>query len=113
MSTASRSIGVAAETTDPEDVRVGETLKALLFRTEQTPEGFLVRRPITHAELAGQVRTTRSPRGVSRGYITQICNGEKHLTNAVLYQIARYLGVNPIAIKRPDLDPQQQLLIAA
>lgn len=114
MSTALRSNRAAAETTDPEDVRVGETLKALLYRTEETKEGFLVRRPITHAELAAQVRTSRAPRGVSRSYISQIIIGEKHMTNAVLYQIARYLGVPPIAIKRPDPEPQQQsLLIAA
>ncbi|MFI2563055.1 helix-turn-helix domain-containing protein [Paenarthrobacter nicotinovorans] len=108
MSEAQWGIREAPKTTDPEDVRVGETLKALLFRTEETEEGFLIRRPITHAELAGQVRTARAPRGVSRGYITQLCNGEKHLTNAVLYQIARYLGVSPIAIKRPDPEMQQQ-----
>lgn len=101
---------MAPETIDLEDVRVGKTLKALLFRTEETPEGFLVRRPVTHDELAKQVRTPRAPRGVSRGYITQICNGEKHLTNTALYQIAAYLGVEPMAIKRPDLDPHQQHL---
>ena len=110
MSTATRSIRVAAKTNDPEDVRVGETLKALLFRTEETPEGYLVRRPIKHAELAAQVRTTRAPRGVDRSYISQICSGEKHLTNEVMFQIARYLGVNPIAIKRPDPETQEQRL---
>lgn len=113
MSTATAGLRVAPEQKNPEDIRVGETLKSLLHRVEQTPQGYYLPRTITHDELAKQVRTRRSPRGVSRGYITQLCNGEKHMTNEVLYAIAHYLGINPVAIKQPDPEPQLQHLFAA
>lgn len=113
MSTATAGLRVAPEQKNPEDIRVGETLKSLLHRVEQTPQGYYLPRTITHEELAKQVRTRRSPRGVSRGYITQLCNGEKHMTNEVLYAIAHYLGVNPVAIKQPDPEPQLHHLFAA
>jgi len=112
MSTATTGLRVTQDK-DPEDVRVGETLKTFLHRVEQTPAGYLISRPITHDELAKQVRTRRAPRGVTRGYITQLCNGEKHMTNEVLYAIAHYLGINPVAIKQPDPEPQLQHLFAA
>ena len=100
----------AAQTsTDPEDVRIGQTLQALMFREELTLEGFLVRRKITHEELAQNV-ILPGKRGVTRSYISQICAGYKHLNNDMLYAIARYLGVNPIAIKLPDSDRE---LVAA
>ncbi|WP_224089761.1 helix-turn-helix transcriptional regulator [Arthrobacter sp. StoSoilB13] len=113
MSTTMEGLRVAPEQKNPEDIRVGETLKSLLHRVEQTPQGYYLPRTITHEELAKQVRTRRSPRGVSRGYITQLCNGEKHMTNEVLYAIAHYLGINPVAIKQPDPEPQLQHLFAA
>lgn len=112
MSTATTGLRVTQDK-DPEDVRVGETLKSLLHRVEKTPQGYYLPRTITHDELAKQVRTRRAPRGVTRGYITQLCNGEKHMTNEVLYAIAHYLGVNPVAIKQPDPEPQLQHLFAA
>lgn len=88
---------------DPEDVRVGETLQALMYRNEETPEGFVIRRRIKHDELAQNI-VLPGKRGVHRSYVSQICTGAKHLNNDMLYAIARYLGVNPIAIKRPDMD---------
>jgi len=94
---------------DPEDVRVGQTLQALMFRDEEIPEGFVIRRRITHDELAKSI-VVRNKRGVNRSYISQIASGAKHLNNDMLYAIARYLGVNPIAIKRPDMDRE---LVAA
>lgn len=112
MSTATIGTRVT-QTKNPEDVRVGETLKTFLHRVEQTPDGYLVSRPITHEELAKNVRTRRSPRGVTRSYISQLCIGEMHMSNEVLYQIARYLGVPPMAIKQPDPEPQMQHLFPA
>lgn len=88
---------------DPEDVRVGLTLQALMYRDEITEEGFLNRRKITHNEMAQNI-VINGKRGVHRTYISQICQGAKHLNNDMLYAIARYLGVNPIAIKRPDTE---------
>jgi len=87
---------------DPEDVRVGETLQALMYRNEETPEGFIIRRRIKHDELAQAIKLPGKPNGVHRSYISQICTGAKHLNNDMLYAIARYLGINPVAIKRPD-----------
>jgi len=112
MSTATMGTRVTQDK-DPEDVRVGETLKTFLHRVEQTPAGYLTSRPITHEELAKQVRTRRAPRGVTRSYISQLCSGEKHMTNEVLFQIAHYLGIPPMAIKQPDPEPQMQHLFAA
>jgi len=94
---------------DPEDKRVGLTLQALMYREEITEEGFLIRRKVTHSELAKAI-VLPDQKGVHRTYISQICQGAKHLNNDMLYAIARYLGVNPIAIKRPDMDRE---LIAA
>lgn len=94
---------------DPEDVRVGLTLQALMYREEITAEGFLIRRKVTHNEMAQNI-VLNGKRGVHRTYISQICQGAKHLNNDMLYAIARYLGVNPIAIKRPDMDRE---LVAA
>jgi len=88
---------------DPEDVRVGLTLKALMYREEITEEGFLVRRKITHDDMAKNI-VLNGKRGVHRTYISQICQGAKHLNNDMLYAIARYLGVNPKAIKLPDME---------
>lgn len=88
---------------DPEDVRIGQTLQALMFRDEVSPEGYVIRRKITHSELAGSL-VLPGKKGVTRSYISQLCTGAKHMNNEMLYAIARYLGVNPIAIKRPDLD---------
>jgi plasmid maintenance system antidote protein VapI len=94
---------------DPEDVRVGQTLQALMHREELTEEGFLILRKITHNEMA-QNLVINGKRGVHRTYVSQLCQGAKHLNNDMLYAIARYLGVNPIAIKRPDMDRE---LVAA
>jgi hypothetical protein len=88
----------------PEDVRVGHTLQALMYRNEETPEGYIIRRPIKHAELAAAIVLPGKTAGVHRSYISQILIGAKHLNNDMLYAIARYLGVNPIAIKRPDME---------
>jgi transcriptional regulator with XRE-family HTH domain len=101
MSTVELGSRVAHTKYDPEDIRVGETLKALMFRDEETPEGFIIRRPVRHDELAQAIRLPGKTTGVHRSYISQICSG-RHLNNDMLYAIARYLGVNPIAIKRPD-----------
>jgi len=101
MSTAITGIREARKDIDPEDYRVGRTLAALMFRTEQSPEGYLVRRPITQTELAKGAM-------VSQGLIGQICTGRKHLSNQVLYRIASYLQIDPIVIKRPDPEIQQQ-----
>jgi len=95
---------------DPEDVRVGHTLQALMFRTEETEEGYLVTRRIRHDELAKGIRLHGKPNGVHRTYISQLCQGAKHLNNEMLFAIARYLGVPPVAIKRPDVDRE---LVAA
>ena len=114
MSTATWGTREAPKSYDPEDIRVGQTLKALLYRTEETPKGYLIRRPIRQPELAANIRTERSPNGVSRQYVTRLCSGDLHMTNEVLMQIAEFLNVDPIAIKRPDPEPlQQRLPIAA
>ena len=86
---------------DPEDVRIGLTLQALMFREEINEEGFLIRRKVTHEEMAKNL-VLPGKRGVHRTYVSQLCQGAKHMNNDMLYAIARYLGVNPIAIKRPD-----------
>ena len=88
---------------DPEDVRIGLTLQALMYREEITEEGFLIRRKVTHNEMA-QALVLNGKRGVHRTYVSQLCQGAKHLNNDMLYAIARYLGVNPKAIKQPDMD---------
>jgi hypothetical protein len=103
MNTATLGDRVAHTQYDPEDVRIGETLQALMYRNEETPEGFVIRRKIKHDELAQNI-VVRGKRGVSRSYISQLCTGAKHMNNEMLYAIARYLGVNPVAIKRPDMD---------
>ena len=100
---------VAQNQYDPEDVRVGHTLLALMYRDEITEEGFLNRRRITHTEMARDL-VVRGKRSVNRSYISQLCSGAKHMNNDLLYAIARYLGVNPMAIKRPDMDRE---LVAA
>lgn len=87
---------------DPEDVRVGQTLQALMFRTEETAEGYLISRRIRHEELAKGIRIHGKPNGVHRTYISQLCQGAKHMNNEMLFAIARYLNVHPVAIKRPD-----------
>lgn len=110
MSTAREGTGKPLNQYDPEDVRIGQTLQALMYREEETPEGFIVRRKINHAELAGAIRLPGRPKGVNRSYISQLCIGAKHMNNDMLFAIARYLGVNPIAIKRPDMDRE---LVAA
>ena len=102
MSTAEWGIREAPKNIDPEDYRVGRTLAALMFRTEQTPEGYMNRRPITQKELALAI-------GVSAGFISQIVNG-RHLSNEMLFRIARYLQLEPIVIKRPDPEMAQQHL---
>lgn len=102
MSTVMNGNRVTDKQYDPEDVRIGETLQALMYRNEETPEGFIIRRKIKHDELAQSVRLPGKPHGVTRSYISQLCSGAKHMNNDMLYAIARYLGVNPIAIKRPD-----------
>jgi plasmid maintenance system antidote protein VapI len=104
MSTATLGSRVAHTQYDPEDVRVGETLKALMFRDEITAEGYIIRRPIKHAELAAGIVVPGRTKPYDRSYISQILTGAKHLNNDMLFAIARYLGVNPIAIKRPDMD---------
>jgi len=93
---------------DPEDVRVGKTLKALMYREEVTKEGFLIRCKITHDDMAKNI-VLPGRRGVHRTYISQLCQGAKHMNNDMLYAIARYLNVDPIAIKYPD----QELAFAA
>lgn len=109
MSKAFTGIREAQDVIDPEDARVGETLaKFMEQNVEMSPAGYLVRRPITQKELAENVRTTKSPRGVSRQYITLLCSGHRHMSDEILYQIADYLGVQPIQIKRPDANVHQQ-----
>jgi len=100
---------VAQKQYDPEDVRIGETLQALMYREELTEEGFLIRRRVTHTDMAKDL-VVRGKRGVDRSYVSQLCSGAKHMNNDLLYAIARYLGVNPMAIKRPDMDRE---LVAA
>jgi plasmid maintenance system antidote protein VapI len=95
---------------DPEDVRVGQTLQAFMFRDEITPEGYITRRKVTHDELAKAIFLPGRKVHVARSYISQLCTGAKHMNNEMLFAIARYLGVNPIAIKRPDMDRE---LVAA
>ena len=107
MSTVTMGTRAAHTDYDPEDVRIGETLQALMYREEVIPEGFVIRRKITHGELAAAI-IIRNKRGVNRSYISQICTGAKHMNNDMLYAIARYLGVNPIAIKRPDMEHTAQ-----
>jgi hypothetical protein len=101
MSTAITGIREARKDIDPEDYRVGRTLAALMYRTELTPEGYLNRRPITQEELARGAK-------VSPGLISQICTGRKHMSNQVLLRIAAYLDIQPIVIKVPDPEIQQQ-----
>ena len=103
MSTATMGTRTAHHNPDPEDVRIGQTLQALMFRTEISPEGYVIRRKITHEELAQNI-VLPNKRCVTRSYISQICAGRKHLNNEMLYAVARYLNVNPIAIKQPDLE---------
>lgn len=103
MSKAEWGIREAPKNIDPEDYRVGRTLAAFMFRVEQTPEGYMTRRPITQEELARNAN-------VSPGLISQICTGRKHLSNQVLYRIAAYLQIEPIVIKRPDPEMNQQHL---
>lgn len=111
MSTAVQGIREAQNEIDPEDARVGETLREYMERNvEMSPAGFLVRRPITQDELAKNVRTFKAPRGVSRQYITHLCSGRRHMSDEVLYAIAQYLGIDPVALKRPDADVHQQRL---
>lgn len=110
MTTATNGNRVPDNQYDPEDVRVGRTLKALMFRTEETKEGYIIRRPIKHDELAQNIQLPGRTRGVSRSYISQICIGAKHMNNEMLYAIAEYLRVDPVAIKRPDFDRE---LVAA
>ena len=109
MNTATSGERVAHTQYDPEDVRIGETLQALMYRNEETPEGFIIRRKIKHDELAQNV-VIKGRRGVSRSYISQLSSGARHMNNDMLYAIARYLGINPVAIKRPDMDRE---LVAA
>jgi plasmid maintenance system antidote protein VapI len=80
-----------------------------MYREEITEEGFLIRRKVTHEEMA-KALVLPGRRGVHRTYISQLCQGAKHMNNDMLYAIARYLGVNPIAIKYPDMDRE---LVAA
>lgn len=110
MSTATLGNRVAQTQYDPEDVRIGETLQALMFRSEVNEMGFVIRRKIKHEELAQSIKLPGKPHGVSRSYVSQLCTGAKHMNNEMLYAIAYYLGVNPIAIKRPDMDRE---LVAA
>lgn len=86
---------------DPEDIRIGLTLQALMYREETTEEGYLIRRKITHSDMAKNI-VLNGKQGVHRTYISQLCQGAKHLNNDMLYAIARYLNVHPVAIKRPD-----------
>lgn len=102
MSTVTTGNRVAQTKYDPEDVRVGQTLQALMFRSEETVEGYIIRRKIKHDELAQNILLPGRRGGVSRGYISQLCTGAKHMNNEMLYAIARYLNINPVAIKRPD-----------
>jgi hypothetical protein len=101
MSTVSMGTRETHTEYDPEDVRVGQTLKALMFREEVTEEGFLIRCKVTHEEMAKNL-VLHGKRGVHRTYISQLCQGAKHMNNDMLYAIARYLNVHPVAIKLPD-----------
>ena len=103
MNTVTMGPRVAHKEYDPEDVRIGQTLQALMYREEISPEGFAIRRKVTHSDMA-KALVLPGKRGVDRSYISQLCTGAKHMNNDMLYAIARYLGVNPIAIKRPDMD---------
>ena len=87
---------------DPEDIRVGKTLTALMFTDELTPEGFINRRRITHGELAKAIKLPGRPQGVNRSYIAQLCIGARKMNNDMLFAIARSLRVDPIAIKIPE-----------
>ena len=110
MSTVTLGDRVAQTQYDPEDVRVGQTLQAFMFRDEVTPEGYITRRKVTHEELAQNIVLPGRKGRVARSYISQLCTGAKHMNNEMLFAIARYLKVNPIAIKRPDMDRE---LVAA
>lgn len=103
MSKVQMSTGETHPAYDPEDVRVGKTLRALMYRKEVTEEGFIVHRKITHAVMADEL-VLNGKQGVHRTYISQLCQGAKHMNNDMLYAIARYLGVDPIAIKYPDME---------
>lgn len=71
---------------DPEDVRIGSTL-----------QGFINCYGWNHDKLATAV-------GCTRPYITQIVSGKKHLNNRMLGEISRAMNINPLMIKRPDLE---------
>lgn len=116
MSTAQRSIREAAkEEFDPEDVRVGETLARYMeLNFEMSPSGYLIQRPITCKELAANVRVGRRGECVSAQLISHLRNGRRHMSDELLFEIAKYLNVEPIQIKRPDAKVyQQRLPIAA
>jgi transcriptional regulator with XRE-family HTH domain len=70
------------ERTDPEWVRIGETL-----RTLRETRGFKV------GEFAGEV-------GISYAYLSNIEAGRKRLTPQLLAKASRVLGVRQIAICR-------------
>lgn len=77
---------------DPEQVRVGNTVRAFRERF-----GF------TQAQLATEC-------DMSQGHLANIEAGRKHLGNRHLALIAKALELTPLAIKRPDLE---QLELAA
>jgi hypothetical protein len=111
MSTATLGTRVTHTQSDPEDIRVGKTLTALMFAEEMTPEGYINRRRITHGELAKSIRLPGRKAGVDRTYIAHLCGGKKRMNNDMLFAIARVLKVDPIAIKIPDgFDPSQASL---
>jgi len=102
MSTLIQGIETLNPNYNAEDQRVGRTLTSLMFTEEMTPEGYINRRRITHGELAKAIQLPGRPVGVNRTYIAQLCIGAKHMSNDMLFAIARVLGVSPIAIKVPD-----------
>ncbi len=71
---------------DPEQVRVGNTIRAFRERF-----GF------TQAQLANEC-------DMSQGHLANIEAGRKHLGNRHLALIAKALELTPLAIKRPDLE---------
>lgn len=95
----------------PEDARVGETLRYYMERRViQSPSGYLVRHPVTQEELAKAIWTPKCPNGVSRQYVSRLCCGSLHMSNEVLFSIAKFFDIEPIAIKRPDPEYGQQRL---
>jgi len=102
MSTATQGIETLNPNYNAEDQRVGRTLTSLMFTEEMTQEGFINRRRITHGELAKAIQLPGRKLGVDRTYVAQLCSGAKHMSNDMLFAIARVLGVSPIAIKIPD-----------